>query len=98
MLSLWDSFVYKNMPLSNFRITRRYGPLCGPTSSSCGGLQPFTKGLFCPSGKKTNYYAFLTNLRQFWFPVVSLVTLKRIQRIQRAQKNPTKNSINQKKN
>ena len=23
-----------------FKFTKRYGPLCGPTSSSCGGLRP----------------------------------------------------------
>ena len=33
-------------------ITRRYGQLCRPTSSSCGGLRPSAKGFFCPLGKK----------------------------------------------
>ena len=43
--------------------TRRYGPLRGPTSSSCGGLR-----LFCPSGKKRAYYAALAH---FWHVLVS---------------------------
>ena len=32
--------------------TRRYGLLCGPTSSSCGGLRPSAKNLFLPFGHK----------------------------------------------
>ena len=44
--------------LRGIRTTRRYGSLHGPTSSSCGGLRPSAEDLFCPSGKKTNYYAF----------------------------------------
>jgi hypothetical protein len=27
-------------------VTRRYGPLRGPTSSSCGGLQPLAEAFF----------------------------------------------------
>ena len=34
------------------RRTRRYGPLRGPTSSSCGGLWPLAEAFFCPSGQK----------------------------------------------
>ena len=45
--------------------TRRYGPLCGPTSSSCGGLRPSTKVFFGPLGKKKPYYAVLANFRPF---------------------------------
>ena len=56
--------------------TRRYGLLREPTSSSCGGLRPLSEVFFCPLGKKTNYYAFWANFRQFWFPVETLVTLK----------------------
>ena len=33
--------------------------------------------------KKINCYAFLANFRQFWFPVVTLVTLKRKQKVQK---------------
>ena len=43
--------------------TRRYGPLCGPISSSCGGLRPSFKAFFCPSVKKSknlssNFWSF----------------------------------------
>ena len=41
-------------------LTRRYGPLRGPTSSSCGGLRP---RIF--SGKKRAYYAVLALFWQF---------------------------------
>ena len=50
--------------------TRRYGPLCGPTSSSCG-LQP---RVFLPFRQKIDNYAVLTNLGHFWCPAVTLVT------------------------
>ena len=33
-------------------MTRRYGPLYGSSSSSCIGLWPSAKALFCPSDKK----------------------------------------------
>ena len=42
--------------------TKRYGPLCRPTSSSCGGLRTSAEGFFCPAGKKMDY-AVLAN---FW--------------------------------
>ena len=74
-----------------FKLTRRYGTLCGPTSSSCGGLRPSRKGFFCPSG------LFLDNFRQFWCTVVTLVTLKRIQKIQPIQKNPKNPTKKEKK-
>ena len=45
--------------------TRRYGPLRGPTSSSCGGLRP---RLFCPLGKERAFYAVLAH---FWRFLVS---------------------------
>jgi hypothetical protein len=48
---------------------------CGPTSSSCGGLQPLAKAVFCLSlGKKRAYYAVLPILGHVWCPVVTLVT------------------------
>ena len=61
--------------------TRRYGPLRGPTSSSCGGLRP--RGFFCPPGKKRTYYAVLASFRPFWCPVVTFVTFKRIKKVQK---------------
>ena len=43
------------------RNTRRYSPLSGPTSSSCGGLRPLAK-VFLPYGqKKRAYYAVLAH-------------------------------------
>ena len=45
--------------------TRRYGPLRGPTFSSCGGLRPLAKVFFCPLGKKIDYYADLAHFRSF---------------------------------
>ena len=54
--------------------TRRYGPLRGHTSAF--GQECF----FALQTKETNYYDFWANFRQFWFPVVTLVTLKRIQK------------------
>ena len=50
---------------SIFSTTRRYGPLRGPTSSSCGGLRP---RLFLPFGQKRAYYAVLAH---FWHFLVS---------------------------
>ena len=37
-------------------ITRRYGPLGGPTFSSCRGLWPTADGFFCPLGKKNRFW------------------------------------------
>ena len=51
-------------------LTRRYGPLRGPTSSSCGGLRP---RLFFPFGqKKGAYYAVLVNFWQLLVPSSNL--------------------------
>ena len=90
-VSLWKRFFYSYFDSMNvsssfsiFSQTRRYGTLRRPTYSSCGGLRPSAEGFFCPSGKKTNHYAFFwANFRQFLFPVVTLVTLKRIQKVQK---------------
>ena len=41
--------------------TRRYGPLRGPTSSSCGGLRPLAEAFFALSGKKRAFYAVLVS-------------------------------------
>ena len=37
--------------VSNFNNTRRYGPLRGPTSSSCGGLGPSAEAVFALRAK-----------------------------------------------
>ena len=36
-----------------FKLTRRYGPLRGPTSSSCGGLRPSAEAFFALQAKKS---------------------------------------------
>ena len=46
-------------------ITRRYGPLCRPTFSSCGGLLPSAEAFFCPKGQKNAYYTVLDHFWQF---------------------------------
>ena len=56
---------YQLMIYLVFSNTRSYGPLSGPTSSSSGGLWPLSEGLFCPSGKKIQYYAVFANFRPF---------------------------------
>ena len=61
-------------PLSNkeLNVTRTYGPLRGPTSSSCGGLWPRA---FCAlRGKKGLIMLFWPIFGNFWCPVVTLVT------------------------
>ena len=39
--------------IQRFKFTKRYGPLRGPTSSSCGGLRP---RLFLPFGQKKSLF------------------------------------------
>ena len=54
---------------SNLLITRRYGLLRVPTSSSCGG--------FClRPGQKKSLWCCFSPLGRFWCSVVSLVTLR----------------------
>ena len=43
--------------------TRRYGPLHGPSSSSCGGLQSWAKDCFALQAKKRLLWPILGN---FW--------------------------------
>ena len=64
----WEAFeTVKTRNLKpRFKSTRRYGPLRGPTSSSCGVIRPSAEGFFCPSCKKRTYYAVLANFRPFW--------------------------------
>ena len=60
---------------SSFTQTRRYGPLCGPTSSSCGGLRP--RLFFALRAKKELFMLFWPIFRNFWCPVVTMVTFRR---------------------
>ena len=58
-----------------FTMTRRYGPLHGPTSSSCGGLRPLAKVFVAlPAGKKRAYFAVLPIFGHFWCSLVTLIT------------------------
>ena len=57
-------------------VTRRYGLLCGPTSSSCRGLWPRLR-LNCPLGKKEPIMLVLPIIGHFWCSVVTLVTFTR---------------------
>ena len=41
-----------------FKLNRRYGPLCGPKSSFCRGLQPLPAAYFCPWNIKILYMLF----------------------------------------
>ena len=75
--------------------TRRYGPLRGPTSSSCGGLWPSAL-----RAKKRAYYAVLANFKPFL--VETSVTLKKIQKVHKKSKkiqiNPNKSKKIEEKN
>ena len=51
--------IWRKKYLFLLQLTRRYGPLRGPTSSSCGRLRPSTKAFFALWAKKRAYYAFL---------------------------------------
>ena len=46
-------------------MTRRYGPLRGPTFSSCGGLRPSDKAFFALRAKKKLIKTFSSNLSKF---------------------------------
>ena len=49
--------VFFSLNMSGFFVyTRRYGLLCGSTSSSCGGLWPSAPGFFLPFGQKKRGY------------------------------------------
>jgi hypothetical protein len=44
--------------MTTFKGTRRYGPLRGPTSSSCGGLRPSAEAFFALRAKKQLFMLF----------------------------------------
>ena len=62
---------------SQINCTKRYGPLCGPTSSSCAGPRPGPgpgPRLFFPFGqKKERFMLFWPIFGNFWCPVVTVV-------------------------
>ena len=46
--------------MAPFNNTRRYSPLCGLTSSSCGGLWPTTEASFALQAKTKVFFSFLS--------------------------------------
>ena len=54
--------------------TRRYGLLCGPTSSSCGGPWPLPEAFFALWAKKVLIMLFWPILGHFWCSVLTLLT------------------------
>ena len=47
--------VYAEFSAFAIMLSRRCGPLCGPLSSSCGGLRPLAKAVLCPLGNKETF-------------------------------------------
>ena len=76
-----------------FITTRRYGPLRGPTSSSCGGLRPSAEAFFALRAKKGLILLFCPIFGDFWCPVVTLVTFSsNLSNFERNPKNLKKNT------
>ena len=78
-------------------ITRRYGPIRGPTSSSCEGLGPATKA-FWPFAQKNKNWVFMLFwpiFGNFGCPVVTLVTFS--SNLSNLEINPKQNKKIQKK-
>ena len=75
--------------------TRRYGPLGGPTSSSCGGLRPSAEAFLALRAKKEPIMLFWPIFGNFWCTVVTLVTF--ISNISNFENNPKKTEQIQKK-
>ena len=71
--------------------TRRYGPLPGPTSSSCGGLRPSAEAFFTLRAKKELLTLFVPILGHFLCSVATSVMLSN------NLSNFEKNNKNQKK-
>ena len=71
-----------------------YGLLHGPSSSSCGGLQPSAEGFFALRAKKSSFHVALFILGHFQCSVETLVTLKKTktkkQTKQKKKNNPKK--------
>ena len=76
-------------------ITRRYGQLRGPTSSSCGELRPLAKAFFALRAKKELIMLFWPIFGSFWCPVVTLVTFSST--LSNFEGNPKKPKKNPKK-
>ena len=75
-----------SLNINDITHTRRYGPLRGPTSSSCGLLRPLAEAFFALRAKKGLFYAVLAH---FWCPVVTMVTFSsNISNNEKQKKNP----------
>ena len=59
---------------SCYLIAKRYSPLRGLTSSSCGGLRPSAEAFFALRAKKELIILFWPIFGIFWSPVITLVT------------------------
>ena len=75
--------------------TKMYGPLCGPSSSSCGGLWPSAKAFVALWAKKGLFMLFLPILGYFRCSVVTSVTFS--SNLNNFEKNPKKSQENFKK-
>ena len=67
-------FLKRGMHHGCFYKTRRYGPLRGPTTSSCEGLRPLAEGFFALLSKEEISMMFWPIFVIFWCPVVTMVT------------------------
>ena len=76
-------------------MTRRYGPLHGPTSSSCIGLRPSAKAFFAFRAKKGLVMLFWLIFGNLWCPVVPLITFS--SNLSNSERNPKKQKKIQKK-
>ena len=107
MACVKTSYTNLNILLCTYvlNVTRRYGPLYGPTSSSCGGLWPLAEAFIALRAKKEVIMLFWPIFGIFLCPVLTLVTfssnINNFERnskktLKKKQKNP-KNSKNLKK-
>ena len=67
-------YVLQVVGISPVIYTRRYSPLRGLTSSSCGGLRPSAEAFFALRAKKELIILFWPIFGNFWCPVVTVVT------------------------
>ena len=100
----------KTKKISVLILTRRYSPLRGLTSSSCGGLRPSAEAFFALRAKRELIMLFWPIFGNFWCPVVTLITFssnisnfernhkknKKSKKIQKIHKKPKKSKNCQK--
>ena len=67
--------ILKHQYNENLYNTRRYGPLCGPSSSSCKGLRPWGEFFLVVRAKKNVFFMLLWPIFGLvWCPVVTFIT------------------------